>query len=144
MENSWQDYDFEVDVKIDDIDYFITGKILNKGTIFQDVEEEWEGHYKMGSFVTGHDIEELPQWEIRYMNFEENGQEVELKGAEEVNAYFTMNPDKREKIESWMEKYCEDLADDALGTDGTFAYDVHVKDEDYYYRGPETDWERDN
>lgn len=136
MQEDWHNYDFDITLNHDDVKYDIGIKIISKGTIYVDTEEEWltdpPGYppVSMGHYVTGSSVEEIPDWKIFWLDIYSNGEITEIQGQEEVNNYMTMNPDKKELIESYVDKYCEeDLAEDAADEgSSTFAYEVHVSD----------------
>jgi hypothetical protein len=152
MESNWEDYDFDVTIDVDGVKYDIGAKITSKGTIFLDSEDEWStdpvGYpaVKVGSYITNSAVDEVPEWEIRWIDVYENGDITELRN-EDISSYFTLNPGRREYIYNWIEEYCRtNLAEDAIDHgESDYAYDVHVKEEDDdYYDGPDTYWERDN
>ncbi len=152
MESNWGDYDFDVTIEVDGVKYDVGLKIISKGTIFLDSEDEWStdpvGYppAKMGSYITNSSVFEVPEWEVRWIDVYENGKVTELK-EEDLNSYLTLNPEKKKYIYDWIEKYCAtQLAEDAIDYGGSdFAYDVHFNDDDDYgYDGPDTYWERDN
>ena len=127
-------YDIEIKLNVDGNEYRcdIGFNIIDKGTIFIDVEEDWitdppELYAVSSSYVKRVELEDLPSFEVIFL-YINSPIPVDATSAEEVDAYFVMNPGTREQVMEAVEKYCKiDLVGhvEDNGFESTGAYDVH-------------------
>lgn len=128
-------YDIEIKLNVDGKEYpcDIGFNIVDKGTIFIDVEQDWitdppEMPAISASYVENVEVEEIPSFEVvfLYVNSPIPG---DANSVEEVDAYFVMNPGTKDQVMKAVEKYCTtDLVRDVEDNDfeSTGAYDVHI------------------
>lgn len=128
-------YDIEIKLNVDGNEYpcDIGFEIVDKGTIFVDVVQDWitdppEMPAISTSYVENVDVEDIPSFKVVFL-YVKSPTRVFTDSVEEVDAYFVMNPGTKDQVMKAVENYCTtDLVREVEDNDfeSTGAYDVHI------------------
>ena len=130
------DYEFSMQLNVDGTKYpcDVRFSIMNKGTIFALIEDDWitdpDGMRPSvkQEYIESLDVEELPTFEVGYLSVYDQSPD-DATTPEEVDAYFVMHPGTKDQVMVAVERYCKtELVDDVMnkGAEPTYAYDVHI------------------